>query len=235
MEINEALRSTPAIRKFLDEAIDDDVLAEILDVARFAPSGGNRQGWHVIVLKDPDIRTKIRDLYISGWHRYQTQIAQRLHSYDGGAIEGADEGNAATLKQSSRGQMTGGLDDFALHLDEAPLLLLVLADTGAFATMDQDLDRYHFAGGASIYPFCWNILLAARERGIGGVMTTLSVVEEVATKQLLGIPDQFAIASLLVMGRPQQWPRTLRRLQISEFTSFDRFDGEPLQDPRTSA
>ena len=111
-------------------------------------------------------------------------------------------------------------------------MLLVLADLGCFATMDQDLDRYHFAGGASIYPFCWNILLAARERGIGGVMTTLSVVEEEATKELLGIPDQVGIATLLIMGRPEKWPTSLRRRDVGQFTSIDQFEGAPIR-PRT--
>ena len=220
MELDEALTSTPAIRRYTDEAIDDDVLAEILDVARFAPSGGNRQGWHVIVLKDPAVRSAIRDLYVEGWLAYQRSLEERL---TGLASEGTDPARSAL-----RGQRTDGLDDFARHLDQVPALLLVLADIGAFATVDEGLDRYTFAGGASIYPFCWNIVLAARARGIGGVMTTMSVVEEVATRELLGIPENLAIATLIALGRPSSWPTALRRLEVSQFTSTDRYGESPL-------
>ena len=60
-------------------------------------------------------------------------------------------------------------DGFAERLDEVPVLLAVLVDLGALAAVDRDLDRYTFAGAASVYPFAWNLLLAAREEGLGGV------------------------------------------------------------------
>ena len=227
MELDETLRSTPAIRRFTSEPIEDETIAEILDVARFAPSGGNRQGWHVIVLKDPEIRSRVRDLYVTGWHAYQRTIAAQLAPYAPGGSPSTDD----AARERARGQQSDGLDEFATGLAELPALLLVLADLGCFAMVDQDLDRYSFAGGASIYPFCWNILLAARSRGIGGVMTTMSVVEEAAMRELLEIPDDFAIATLLVMGRPVGWPTTLRRLGVEQFTSTDRFGERPLHRP----
>ena len=76
------------------------------------------------------------------------------------------------------------------------------ADLRALATVDRDLDRYTFVGGASIYPFCWNILLAARERGLGGVMTTMPVYREPDVLDLMNAPEGFALATLMVMGEP---------------------------------
>ena len=52
--------------------------------------------------------------------------------------------------------------------------MLVVADLRALAAVDRDLDRYTLVGGASIYPFCWSVLLAARAEGLGGVMTTMA-------------------------------------------------------------
>ena len=49
------------------------------------------------------------------------------------------------------------------------MLLVVLADQRYLAAVDRDLDRYAMAGGASIYPFAWSILLAAHEEDLGGV------------------------------------------------------------------
>ena len=53
MDLIDTLRTTGAVREFTDEPVPDDVLARVLDTARFAPSGGNRQGWRVVVVQDP--------------------------------------------------------------------------------------------------------------------------------------------------------------------------------------
>ena len=70
-----------------------------------------------------------------------------------------------------------GPGGFAEHLDEAPVILVVLADLTRLAATDRDLDRYTLVGGASIYPFVWSILLAARGEGLGGVMTTMATAQ----------------------------------------------------------
>jgi nitroreductase len=69
VDLIETLRTTGAVREFTDEPVGDDVLQRVLDTARFAPSGGNRQGWRVVVVKDPDVRRQLRDLYLPGWCR----------------------------------------------------------------------------------------------------------------------------------------------------------------------
>ena len=63
----------------------------------------------------------------------------------------------------------------AAHLDEVPVLLALFADLSQLAAVDRDLDRYSLAGGASVYPFAWSILLAARTEGLGGVLTTMLI------------------------------------------------------------
>jgi nitroreductase len=94
--------------------------------------------------------------------------------------------------------------------------------------MDATLDRVAVVPGASIYPFCWNVLLAARERGLGGVMTTfLSRVEADATP-LLKLPDHHALAATIFLGYPVHQPTRLRRKQVAEFASVDSFEGVPL-------
>src|SRR5215467_9797978 len=70
MELLDALRSTAAIRDFTDDPVPDDVLWRVLDTARFAPSGGNVQGWRVVVVRDADRRRELRDLYLTGWYEY---------------------------------------------------------------------------------------------------------------------------------------------------------------------
>src|SRR6476469_1333064 len=73
MELREAMRCAPTSRLFSDEPIDVDVLKGVFDDARFAPSGGNRQGWRVVVVRDPERRRALRDLYLPPWRAYMEQ------------------------------------------------------------------------------------------------------------------------------------------------------------------
>ena len=94
--------------------------------------------------------------------------------------------------------------------------------------MDRDLPRYTLAGGASIFPFVWSVLLAARTEGLGGVMTTMPVRREDEVRALFDIPDTVAVASLVVLGRPVAAPRRLKRAPVGSFAWVDRFEGTSL-------
>ncbi len=91
--------------------------------------------------------------------------------------------------------------------------------------MDGSLERIPMTGGASIYPFCWSILLAAHRRGLGGVLTTFLSRVEPAAAPLLGLPDDHALAATMFLGWPQHRPTRLTRRAVAEFTTIDRFDG----------
>ncbi|MGA7419838.1 MAG: nitroreductase family protein, partial [Acidimicrobiales bacterium] len=78
MELIETLRTTGAVREFESEPVADDVVERILENARFAPSGGNRQGWRVVVVKNGGVRAAIRDCYLEGWYEYLAQAAAGL-------------------------------------------------------------------------------------------------------------------------------------------------------------
>jgi len=108
------------------------------------------------------------------------------------------------------------------------VLLLVCADLGVLAAVDRDLPHYSIAGGGSVYPFIWNILLAARSRGLGGVMTTMATRHEELLREPFAIPDNFVVASVVALGYPAHQPTKLRRRHVEEFTVTDRFDGQPF-------
>ena len=114
------------------------------------------------------------------------------------------------------------------HLDEVPVVLVVTVDLAKVASVDKDLDRVGLDTGASIYPLVWNILLAARAEGLGGVLTTLIVPAETDVQALLGLPDSHAIAALIPLGRPVKQLTRLRRRPVEEFVTVDHFDGMPL-------
>jgi nitroreductase len=227
LDLLATLRSTGAVRDFTDEPVSDEVLARVLDTARFAPNGGNRQGWRVIVVKDPAARTAVRDLYLSGWYDYMALAAAGLTPWS--PLTDRDQERAALASASQFAEAGAAAPGFAEKLDTAPALLLVLADLGVLATVDRDLPRYTMVGGASIYPFVWNLLLAARAEGLGGVMTTVAVRREAELRALFDVPETVVAAALVVLGHPVAAARRLKRAPVSSFAWIDRYGGTPLE------
>jgi nitroreductase len=232
MDLIETLRSTGAVREFHPEPIDDAVLRRLLDTARFAPNGGNRQAWRVIVVKDADKRRALRDLYLMGWYEYLAMTGAGLTPW--APVTDRDAEAAAIVRapqlaaKAAAAIEAGGTPGLAEALDTAPALLLILADLTALAAVDRDLDRYTLIGGASVYPFAWSLLLAAQAEGLGGVITTMAVRREDEVRALFSVPDTYAVAALVVLGRPISAPRRLRRHPVDSFTWVDRYEGEEL-------
>ncbi len=227
MDLAEALRTTGAVREFTDEPVDDATVHRLLDAARFAPNGGNRQAWRVVVVKDPATRRALRDSYLPGWYEYLAQVSAGLTPWavvTDRALEASSVANAPEIAAAA----SDGPGGFAEHLDEVPVLMVLLADLTRLATVDRDCGHYTMIGGASIYPFAWSILLAARTEGLAGVMTTMVVRDEDTVKDLLGVPDTHSVAGVLALGHPVHQPTRLRRGPVDEFTTVDRFDGPAL-------
>jgi nitroreductase len=210
MELVEAMRTTPATREFTDEPVADDVLFGLLDAARFAPSGGNRQPWRVIVVKDPATRRAIRDAYVLGWREYLAHVEKGLVPF--APREGNRwDGPAVDLDEARR---TPRPNDFADRLDEVPVMLVLCAHLGSLAVTDNGLGRQSIVGGASVYAFAQNILLAARDQGVGGVLTTMACREEARGLPMLGVGGGYALAALIVLGYPAKVVRRLRRRNV---------------------
>jgi len=225
MDLIEALRGTGAVREFEDRPVDRDVMARVLDTARFAPNGGNQQSWRVVLVEDPATKAAMRDLYLPGWLEY---LEMRKAGVQPWAPVGDRDAEAAAIAKAR--ELTG--DDalaaaggFAAAFDEVPVMAVILADLRLLAGTDRDLGRYTLVGGASVYPFVWSILLAAHEEGLGGVVTTMTTTREPEVRELLHVPDAFALAAVLALGYPVKRPRNLRRDPVESFATVDRFDG----------
>jgi nitroreductase len=222
MELIDALRTTGAVREFTDRAVDDVVLARVLDTARFAPSGGNAQAWRVVVVKDAANRRRLRDCYLQGSRQYLALAAAGLRPWSPTNDREAEARALATENITAPGV-------FAEKFDEVPVLLALFADLSMLAAIDRDADRYTFAAGASIYPFAWNVLLAAREEGLGGVITTIAIREEAQVKTILGAADPLALAAVIALGYPVRRPRRLRREPVSSFVTVDAIGGPAFE------
>ena len=134
MELIEALRTTGAVRQFTDTPVADEVVARVLDNARFAPSGANAQAWHVVLVKDPAIRRALRDLYLPGWHDYLAMKAAGLRPWAPGNDPAAEADALASAPAELRAAATEG---FAADFYRAPVLLAARAEGlgGVLTTM----------------------------------------------------------------------------------------------------
>jgi nitroreductase len=234
VELIDALRTTGAVRNYHPEPVADEVVHRILDTARFAPNGGNRQGWRVVVVQDPAIRRALRDAYLPAWYDYLALTRHGLTPW--GVMADRDQerralADAGDIARSAADQPGG----YAQHFDQVPVMLVLLADLTVLATLDRDADHYHLVGGASVYPFAWSILLAARAEGLAGVITTMAVRDEPAILSALKVPENVVVAGILTLGRPVHQPTRLKRAPVEEFATVDRFDGPRFDGPRFGA
>jgi nitroreductase len=225
MDLIETLRTTGAARQFTDEPVPDEVVERLLDNARFAPNGGNRQAWRVVIVADPTIRRGLRDLYLTPWAQYGAQGAAGLTPWPPIGDREAEAAAVATVGPIDPDSGDHGLVD---GLFAAPVVLALLADLTRLVGTDRDLGRYTLVAGASIYPFAWSILLSARAEGLGGVMTTILTRAEPQVLRLLGAPDHLALGAVMMLGHPVHQPRKLRRDPVATFTTLDRVDGPPF-------
>lgn len=219
MELYDVMRTTFAARQFTDKVVDDGMLRRILENARFAPSGGNRQGWKVIVVRDPSTREALKDVIRPGMQRYfaQVQAGEAPWNTIHPTRLSQDEIDKVEIPDEMAGMFTA-----------APALVFVFVDLSVVASFDSELDRVGVISGGSIYPFVWNILLAARHEGLGGTPTTFAGAREAELQKLLGVPAHMAFASMILLGEPVKQLTKLKRKPIDEFACLEKFGGEPL-------
>ncbi len=219
MDLYEVMRTTFAARDFTAEEVSDEQLHRILDNARFAPSGGNRQGWRVVVVRSDETKAALGPMIAPTFQRYaaQVQAGEAPWNTINPTRLSEEEIKAAPIPQEMIDKIT-----------HAPVLLLVFVDLSVVASFDSGLDRVGVISGGSIYPFVWNILLSARNEGLGGTLTTFVGGQEPDLKALLGVPDEYAFAAMIPLGKPVKQLTKLRRKPVQDFAVHEVFDGTPL-------
>ncbi len=204
MELTTAMRTTGTCRYFRPDPVPDEVLHRAFDAARFGPQGGNRQPAHWVVVRDPARRQALADLYLPRWKAYVGALGGRGRPVRSSAVSAADY--------------------FAEHLSEVPLLLVLCAETASLYPTDDELGRLSVVGGASLYPTMQNLCLALRDEGVATAVTTLLCRDEVAVRELLGLPDGVLTAAHVAAGYPQRaFPTRLSRRPVEESVSLDRW------------
>jgi nitroreductase len=219
MDLFDVMRTTFSAREFTGDPLPDEALFGILDRARYAPSGGNRQGWRVIVVRDRATREALVRCTEPAAKRYVAQLQAGENPWN--PVDRSSVDSATIERTPAPARLTE-------PLLRAPVVLVICLDLKVVAATDQNLERVGIISGASIYPFAWNVLLAARHEGFGGTITTLAVAEEPTLKRLLGIPDHVAVCAVVPLGRPARSLTRLRRKTVPEFAVRERWGGAPF-------
>ncbi|HEX6870392.1 MAG TPA: nitroreductase family protein [Micromonosporaceae bacterium] len=184
MDADEVLTTTRAVRKRidLDRAVPLTLIADCIEIALQAPSGGNRQGWHFVVVTDAYKRRRIAELYGQAWEQY---LATQRWEYD-----------AHDPRQKRIGAVISSAQYLADHLHQVPVHVI--------PCIEGRLENLPLAAVAarlgSIYPAAWSFMLAARARGLGSSFTTLHLQHEHEVAQVLGIPTGVSQCALLPVG-----------------------------------
>jgi nitroreductase len=203
----EGITSTRSIRRYRDESVPPAALRAMLFAATRAPSGSNRQPFRMLVLTDGPKAIEAKRL-IGGAARAAWAAKRAADGYDRGTGADADSPKARTAR---------AMEQFVDEFDRVPVLVLPC------------LVRYREATsfeGASVYPACQNLLLAARALGYGGVMTGWHAGVERELRDLLGIPDDVFVAGTITIGKPEGGHGPVRRRPMSELVYADVW-GEP--------
>jgi nitroreductase len=201
----EGMATTRAIRRYTDDPIPESDLATILWHATRAPSGSNRQPFRFLVLRDSKPAQEAKAL-LGRSFREMWNVKVAHDRYDEGS--GAD-------RSSPKARMARTMQHFVDHFEQTPVVVLPC------------LVRYRDptpTEGASVYPACQNLLLAARALGYGGVMTTWHQLVEDELRTLLDVPDGVAIAATIPLGKPQGHHGPVRRRPLEELVYEDRWD-----------
>ena len=203
------MATTRAIRRIAPDPIPDDDLATIMWHATRAPSGTNRQPTRFVVLRDGPVAAEAKAVLGRGFRAgWSAKIGDA----------GYDEGSALD-PDSPKGRQRSAMQFFVDHFEEIPVVVLPC------------LVRYRepYSGeGASVYPACQNLLLAARALGYGGVMTGWHASVEPELRSVVGIPDEVVISATIPLGRPLGNHGPVRRLPLRDVV-FDGGWGEPAE------
>lgn len=196
------LATTRAIRRYRDEPVDDDDLAAIMWHATRAPSGSNRQPFRFVVLCDGPRAIKAKTLLGESFRTLWAE-KRRRDGYDAGS---------GSRDDSPKARMATTMEHFVDHFESTPVVVLACLIRHRDPTPTE---------GASVYPACQNLLLAARALGYGGVMTMWHAYVEDELRALLDIPVEVAISATLTLGRPAGHHGPVRRRPVEELVFDD--------------
>ncbi len=200
----EAIYTQKAIRRLKPDPVADELVSKLIEAATKAPSGGNRQPWAFIVIKEAQTKQQLGQWYRDAWDKTYGMILQEQR--------GQFSDSFTRVYRSA--------EHLAFHLAEAPVLILVCAQDMP-AGLGSAAAASHYG---SVFPAVQNLLLAARGLGLGATLTTLHKMHDAEVKELLGIPANAETVALIPIGYPKGKYGPTARRPLDQVVHYERWD-----------
>ncbi len=205
MPLDEAMQTQRAIRRLKPDPVDDEIVLRLIELATHAPTGGNRQGWEFVVVKDPQVKAGLARYNRQLWNIYG-RIGRRVRRNDPKSLRILD----AVQWQAD-------------HFEEIPVIVVACLRGWYFPFLHITAATYF----GSIFPAVQNLLLAARAINLGAALTTIPMWNTFGVRRLLGLPWSITPCAVIPLGFPvgRYGPNT--RKPVREVVSFDRYGNRP--------
>ena len=201
----ELVRSRRSVRSGFSKVtpVSDDYIEKILEAARWAPSAGNSQPWEFVVIRDPEMRDKIVNLY-------KAQMCDKI-----------------AMEEAARGRRS--IVDAGLDFRYAPVHVLVLGDPRTIDAypMRTKLEKWESHFHSSVANCVLQMMLAAHALGL----TTIYISDvsspyfSVMLKSLLNIPDPLQVCQLVPIGFGKRSPTIHHpRRELKEIVHYEQYD-----------
>jgi nitroreductase len=207
IDLLEGIATARSIRRYLPDPVPEDVLAKILWAGTRAPSGTNRQPFRFIVLRDSEKAREIKGLMGAAF--------RRGWAHKSGAEKWRKEGDQE--RSTRRIRSMEAMQHFVDHFERIPVVVLAC------------FVRYREADhgeGASIFPACQNILLAARALGYGACFSGWHRLVERELRERLGLPEDVVLSLTITIGKPAGRHGPLRRFPARQLVYEDDWGEE---------
>ncbi len=196
MTVLEGINSLRSVRNFKPDPVPDGAITTILEASSRAASGSNTQPWEFIVVRDPKIKSRLREPMLKTW-------LERMRGIPGMSSMMKDVYDDAT--------------EMLRNTEKVPVLVYCCLDLNRVSKSEEV--RY-----ASIYPAVQNLMLAAHALGLGTCLTvhgSTTTRGEAEVKEILGVPDHVKIACLIYLGYPAVKLGPPKRKPIKNFVHYD--------------
>ncbi|MCE2463084.1 MAG: nitroreductase family protein [Dehalococcoidia bacterium] len=191
--VDHLLTTTRSVRKRLDlsRPVEPEVIERCIEIAFQAPTGSNLQGWHFMVVTDPEKRAGLAEVYRKGLGTYRDFQSGRRPQYD--------ENDPRLLQMQRVGESSTFL---GVHLQDVPVHIIPCIEGWTQESPNQygrgTYNAFYYATiYGSIIQAGWSLQLALRARGLGSSWTTIHLVHEMEAADILGLPDNVEQAALV--------------------------------------
>jgi nitroreductase len=194
----EVMETQRSIRRLADDPVDQSIVRRCIELGLRAPTGSNGQNWEFVVVRDPDIKSRLARQYRRGWPLYRRTL---------------------DLSTPSNTRMVAAVQHQVDNFESIPVIVVACLRGGRPVGPYVAKSSYY----GSIYPTVQNILLAARALELGASLITLPLWSARTSRRILGLPRSVKPACLIALGWPiGRYGPTTRR-PVDEVIHLDRW------------